>query len=255
MMQEAGGRVQSIEKAVKILEILAETGAPMPLREVARRTNLPKSTLHGIISTLRQTGLVEQSAEDGCYGLGLHLFELGCSASGSRDITAVSRPFLQSLATRAGETAFLAALDGTDSLLLEVTEAPNPLRVALGPGTRLPLHCTAQGKVFLAWNENLMRQVIRLQPVAYTPHTHVTAEQLQADAVATRERGYAVEDGEHRIGLRALAAPIPDADGLVRYAIGVVGMFRRVQSEEFTTAAHLTLEASRAIAASLQRRP
>ena len=246
MMQEAGGRVQSIEKAVKILEILAETGAPMPLREIARRTNLPKSTLHGIISTLRQTGLVEQSAEDGCYGLGLHLFELGCSASGSRDITAVSRPFLQSLATRAGETAFLAALDGTDALLLEVTEAPNPLRVALGPGTRLPLHCTAQGKVFLAWNENLKRQVIRLQPVA---------EQLQADAVATRERGYAVEDGEHRIGLRALAAPIPDADGLVRYAIGVVGMFRRVQSEEFTTAAHLTLEASRAIAASLQRRP
>ena len=76
MMQEAGGRVQSIEKAVKILEILAETGAPMPLREIARRTNLPKSTLHGIISTLRQTGLVEQSAEDGCYGLGLHLFEL-----------------------------------------------------------------------------------------------------------------------------------------------------------------------------------
>ena len=58
MMQEAGGRVQSIEKAVKILEILAETGAPMPLREIARRTNLPKSTLHGIISTLRQTGLV-----------------------------------------------------------------------------------------------------------------------------------------------------------------------------------------------------
>ena len=132
-MLEAGGRVQSIEKAVRILEILAEAGTPMPLREIARRTELPKSTLHGIISTLRETGLVEQSAEDGCYGLGLHLFELGCAASGSRNITAISRPFLQSLANRAGETAFLAALDGTDALLLEVTEAPNPLRVALAP--------------------------------------------------------------------------------------------------------------------------
>ena len=160
-MLEAGGRVQSIEKAVRILEILAEAGTPMPLREIARRTELPKSTLHGIISTLRETGLVEQSAEDGCYGLGLHLFELGCAASGSRNITAISRPFLQSLANRAGETAFLAALDGTDALLLEVTEAPNPLRVALAPGTRMPLHCTAQGKVFLAWNENAMRQVCR----------------------------------------------------------------------------------------------
>lgn len=254
MMQEAGGRVQSIEKAVKILEILAEAGTPMPLREISRHTGLPKSTLHGIISTLRQTGLVEQSAEDGCYGLGLHLFELGCAASGSRDITAISRPFLQSLASRAGETAFLAALDGTDALLLEVTEAPNPLRVVLGPGTRLPLHCTAQGKVFLAWNESLLRKVGRTEPIAYTPHTHITPEQLQADAVATRERGYAIEDGEHRIGLRAIAAPIPDASGTVRYAIGVVGMFRRVQSEEFSSAAHLTLEASRAIAASLQRR-
>ena len=109
-MLEAGGRVQSIEKAVRILEILAEAGTPMPLREIARRTELPKSTLHGIISTLRETGLVEQSAEDGCYGLGLHLFELGCAASGSRNITAISRPFLQGLANRAGETAFLAAL-------------------------------------------------------------------------------------------------------------------------------------------------
>ena len=79
-------------------------------------------------------------------------------------------------------------------------------------------------------------------------------EQIQADAAATRERGYAIEDGEHRIGLRAIAAPIPDADGRVRYAIGVVGMFRRVQSEEFLTAAHLSVEAARAIATSLQRR-
>lgn len=254
-MLESGGRVQSIEKAVRILEILAEAGTPMPLREIARRTELPKSTLHGIISTLRETGLVEQSAEDGCYGLGLHLFELGCAASGSRNITAISRPFLQSLANRAGETAFLAALDGTDALLLEVTEAPNPLRVALAPGTRMPLHCTAQGKVFLAWNENAMRQVCRGEPVAYTPHTHTTPEQIQADVAATRERGYAIEDGEHRIGLRAIAAPIADAEGRVRYTIGVVGMFRRVHSEEFSTAAHLTVEAARAIAASLQRQP
>ena len=254
-MVEAGGRVQSIEKAVRILEILAEAGGPMPLREIARRTALPKSTLHGIISTLRETGLVEQSAEDGCYGLGLHLFELGCAASGSRDITAISRPFLQELANRAEETAFLAALDGTDTLLLEVMEAPNPLRVALAPGTRFPLYCTAQGKVFLAWNENILRQICRSEPVAYTPHTHISPEQIQADAAATRERGYAIEDGEHRIGLRALAAPIADIDGKVRYAIGVVGMFRLVQSEEFATAAHLAVEAARAIAASLQRRP
>ena len=88
-MQEAGGRVQSIEKAVKILETLAAAEDPMPLRELARRTQLPKSTLHGIISTLRQTGLVEQSALDGRYGLGLHLFELGCAASSSRRITSL----------------------------------------------------------------------------------------------------------------------------------------------------------------------
>ena len=253
-MQEAGGRVQSIEKAVKILETLAAAEAPMPLRELARRTQLPKSTLHGIISTLRQTGLVEQSALDGRYGLGLHLFELGCAASSSRSITSVCRPFLQNLANRAGETAFLAALDGSETLLLEVAEASNPLRVALAPGTRLPLHCTAQGKVFLAWNENAMRQVCRGEPVAYTPHTHTTPEQIQADVAATRERGYAIEDGEHRIGLRAIAAPIADAEGRVRYTIGVVGMFRRVHSEEFTAATHLTQEAARSIAAALQRR-
>ena len=245
-MQEAGGRVQSIEKAVKILETLAAAEEPMPLRELARRTQLPKSTLHGIISTLRQTGLVEQSAQDGRYGLGLHLFELGCAASSSRSITSVCRPFLQNLANRAGETAFLAALDGNETLLLEVAEASNPLRVALAPGTRLPLHCTAQGKVFLAWNEALLRRQCRAGLTAYTPHTHITAD--------TREQGCAIEDGEHRIGLRAVAAPVTDPMGEVRYAIGVVGMFRRIQSEEFTTATHLTQEAARSIAAALQRR-
>ena len=253
-MQEAGGRVQSIEKAVKILETLAAAEDPMPLRELARRTQLPKSTLHGIISTLRQTGLVEQSAQDGRYGLGLHLFELGCAASSSRSITSVCRPFLQNLANRAGETAFLAALDGNETLLLEVAEASNPLRVALAPGTRLPLHCTAQGKVFLAWNEALLRRQCRAGLTAYTPHTHITAEQLTADAAVTREQGCAIEDGEHRIGLRAVAAPVTDPMGEVRYAIGVVGMFRRIQSEEFTTATHLTQEAARSIAAALQRR-
>ena len=145
-MLEAGGRVQSIEKAVRILEILAEAGTPMPLREIARRTELPKSTLHGIISTLRETGLVEQSAEDGCYGLGLHLFELGCAASGSRNITAISRPFLQGLANRAGETAFLAALDGTDAPLLEGTEAPHPAcRISARHPYAAALHRPGQG--------------------------------------------------------------------------------------------------------------
>lgn len=111
-----------------------------------RARELPKSTLHGIISTLRETGLVEQSAEDGCYGLGLHLFELGCAASGSRNITAISRPFLQSLANRAGETAFLAALDGTDALRWR---SPKPPTAACRISARHPyaaaLHRPGQG--------------------------------------------------------------------------------------------------------------
>lgn len=251
-MLEQEVKVQSIYKAVRILEIMAASKTPMALGEIAQQSGFPKSTLHGLISSLRELGLVEQSPLDGKYGLGLHLFELGCAVTATWDVTTVGKPYLQSIAQRIGQTAFIAVCDREDTLVLDQIEASNPLRVAVSSGTRMPLHCSSQGKLFLAYHEEpLLRHLIKKPLDAYTPHSLVTEEALRAECAAIREQGYAIENGEYRVGLRAVSAPIFSAAGEMCYAIGVVGMFRRVQSDEFAEAVQLVTEAARNISRAL----
>ena len=249
-----GNIILSVAKAMEVLQILSQAESPLSLKELATRCGYPKSTVFGLLTTMRAYDVAAQTP-DGKYTLGLRLFEYGRQVERSWDISLVARPYMEHLCQRTGASVMLSVCEGGSVITLDQVETRDNLRVVSDIGSRLPIYCTSQGKVFLAWNENAMRQVCRGEPVAYTPHTHTTPEQIQADVAATRERGYAIEDGEHRIGLRAIAAPIADAEGRVRYTIGVVGMFRRVHSEEFSTAAHLTVEAARAIAASLQRQP
>lgn len=251
-MPEREVKVQSIQKAVKILEIMAQSKQPMALGEIALRSGFPKSTLHGLISSLREQGLVDQSPLDGKYSLGLHLFELGCAVTATWDVTAIGKPYLQSIAQRISETAFIAVRDHDDTIILEQAEANNPLRVVVTAGTRLPMHCTSQGKLFLAYQEgSLLHHLARQGLATFTPHSLCTEEALQAECARIRENGYAVENGEYRIGLRAVSAPIYDASGDVCYAIGVVGMFRRIESDEFTGAVQLVCEAARNISRAL----
>lgn len=253
-MSEKDIKVQSVDKAVRVLDVLAEAGKPLSLGEIAQRTEIPKSTLHGLISTLRELRLVAQSQADGKYSLGLHLFELGCAVSGGRDVIALSRPYLQGIAQRVGETTFLATYDGEETIILDAIEALNPLRIAVATGSRLPLYCTSQGKLFLAHHDALQRRLRGRELAAYTPHSIIQHEALQGEYDKILRQGYSVEDGEYRIGLRAVSAPVFGADGTLQYAVGVVGMFRRVQSEEFQTAIRLVTEAAHSITEELQRR-
>ncbi|MCR5825090.1 MAG: IclR family transcriptional regulator C-terminal domain-containing protein, partial [Oscillospiraceae bacterium] len=112
---------------------------------------------------------------------------------------------------------------------------------------------TAQGKLLAAYLP-VQEQRRRLSGAALapcTPHTVTSPEQLLEDLRQVRAQGYAVEDGEYKIGLRAVAAPVTDASGEVRYALGVMGLFRRVQSEEFRNALRQTLACARQLSAAL----
>lgn len=251
-MAEQEVKVQSINKAVQILEIMAGKKCPMALGEIAELSGFPKSTLHGLVSSLRELGLVEQSPLDGKYSLGLHLFELGCAVTETWDVTSIAKPYLQNIAQRIGETAFIAVRDRDDTLILDQAEANNPLRVAVSSGTRMPLHATSQGKLFLAYHEEpLLRHAVKNGLFAFTPHTLITEEALRTECVHVREQGAAVEDGEYRIGLRAVSAPVFEASGEMTYALGVVGMFRRIQSDEFQNAVQLVTEAAACISHAL----
>ena len=116
-------------------------------------------------------------------------------------------------------------------------------------GARLPVYCTSQGKLFLAHvSQAESRRILHhteLKP--FTPHTLTDPEQFVPELARIRQQGYAVENGEYKIGLRSCSAPIRDASGNVRYALGCVGMFRQVYSDEFRQAIALICEGAQAI--------
>ena len=256
-MKTEGNHVQSVLKAMRLLDLLAAAGMPLPLQELARRAGWPKSTVHGLLSAMRENGVVDQSPEDGRYRLGVHLFELGSMVSRSWDAVSISRRYLQSIAAQTGESVHLAMLDRGEALLLESADTGNPLRVVAEKGTRFPLHCTALGKAMLAHLPDLeLHTVLQGKPlVSYTPHTIAEPVKINSVCEQIRRQGYAVEDGEYRIGLRAVAAPIFDVTGKVFHSIGVTGMFRRVNDETFLHAQQLVVQAAGMISAELGYHP
>lgn len=244
--------VHSVDKAMTLLEILLGHRGPMTLQELSVSSGYPKSTVHALLSTMREHAVVEQQS-DGRYGLGIRLFECGCAVSSAWDIGRLAHPHLEQLATVTDASAFLALLDGQNAISFDQAISATGLQVVPAVGGRMPLHATSQGKVLLSCLHD--REVYRLLEKggmqAFTPHTITDPNRFLADLAAVRERGYAVEDGEYRIGLRSAAAPVYDSSGQVRYAIGVAGLFRRVEAEDFRSAVGHLLHQARQLSIAL----
>ncbi|MBD5154498.1 MAG: IclR family transcriptional regulator [Oscillibacter sp.] len=247
------GKVQSVCKAMELLSCLGHAREPLSLGELSARTGIPKATAHGLLASMRLYAVVEQSAEDGKYRLGIRLFEYGCLVSRGWNILEAAAEPMNRVARETGETVSVSALDRGEVLVLDCADAHSDLRVVSEKGARLPLHCTSQGKLLLAYlPESRRKSLLRsCDFAAYTPHGHTNAVSLEAEVPKILARGYAIEDGEYRIGLRSVSAPVFDVSGQVAYAVCVVGMFRRINSPELERAAELLLEAAEQISFAL----
>ena len=252
MSEPEAKSIHSVTKAIRLLELLREAGKPLSLTELYAATGWPKSTIHGLLSTMREAGFIEQT-QSGRYWLGIRLFELGCAVSNAWDIASIARGPMQNICQTLGESVFLSVFDRAAVVTLAEEESHASLRVVSEVGARLPVHCTSQGKLFLAHvSQAECRRVLNLGELrAYTPHTLTSYAQFLPELARIREQGYAVENGEYKIGLRSVSAPVYDASGEVRYALGVVGMFRQVYTDEFRQAISMVCaaaaEVSRAI--------
>ena len=253
MSRQEAGRVQSVCKAMDLLSFLAQAGGPLTLGELSSRTGMPRATVHGLLAAMRPSAVVEQSPADGRYRLGIRLFEYGCAVSRGWNILEAAAGPMGWVAEETGETVSLAALDRGDVLILDRADAHSNFRVVSEKGSRLPIHCTSQGKLLLAYQPPAQqRQLLRqCDFTPYTPHSHTDTAALEAELAEIRLQGYAIENGELHIGLRSVAAPVFGVDGGVTYAICVVGMFRRINSPELEQATELLLEAARRISVEL----
>ena len=168
---ESGSRIQSVARALAILDTLAEARRELALHEIADRLGLPKSTTHGLISTLKDFAYVEQSAFTAKYKLGLRLFEIGSIVALGWDVRTVAAPTSRDSSRKCGN--IIVVLDKY-GVYIDKRETSESLRIASQVGMRLPAHCTGVGKVLMAYltAEERPRKSLRPRAFLATPATH-----------------------------------------------------------------------------------
>lgn len=253
-METRARRVYSVEKAIRLLDCFWQERSALSLRELEQLTGWAKSTIHGLLASMLDSGVLEQNSTDGKYRLGYHLFELGSAVSQSWDLPQLCAPYLQELVDRFGESAYLARLSGNE-LILALCEEPRGggFRVVSEPGTRLPLHCSCQGKAILAQKSSheAQRLLSRKELKRYTPCTIIQEEKLFAQLEQVRREGVAYETEEYKLGLKSVAAPIFDRSGQCTHAVAIICM-ASVEKETFASMAHAVAQTAREITERLQ---
>ncbi|MEU7743787.1 IclR family transcriptional regulator [Nonomuraea sp. NPDC052129] len=232
--------VQSVDRAIAILEILAREGATR-VTDLAVQLDVHKSTAFRLLAALEQGGLVEQSGDRGRYRLGFGVVRLAGAATAQLDLSKESRPVCLRLAETVGETVNIAVPQDGDAVNISQVRGPAAISGHNWVGQRTPSHATSSGKVLLAFG------ALRLpaEPARYTPSTLTEAGRLGLAEI--RERGWATTVEELEVGLNAVAAPIRGSDGSVVAAVSVSGPSYRLTPERLPEVGALLAEGAREI--------
>lgn len=204
------GGVQSVDRVLDLLEVMASAGGSMGLTQLAERTELPLPTVHRLTRTLVSRGYMRQlPARE--YALGPKLIRLGDSAT--KLIGAWAGPHLSELVASTGETANMAVLDGMMAAYVAQVPSPHSMRMFTEVGRQVHLHCTGVGKaLLLQLPDDAVRTLLaRAGMPSYTPNSHTHADSLLADLAESRARGFAIDEGEQEVGVRCFAVPIHGA--------------------------------------------
>lgn len=220
-VSRAPGAVQSLDRALDLLERLAHAEGPLGVGELAELTGLPQGTAHRLLQGLHLRGYVRRDAARK-YSLGTASLRLSDAAH--RSLVRVARPFLADLVRRSGETANIAVLEGDDVVYVGQVSSPHTLRMFAEVGRHVPPHSTAVGKVLLA-DQPIDRVTALLRRTGLAPRTSTTITDLGAflaELALVRERGWAVDEEEQETGVRCVAVPV-GPPGAVVAALSVSG--------------------------------
>ncbi len=245
------GGVQSVERTLDLLELLADAGGSLGLSQLSASSGLPMPTIHRLIRTLANRGYVRQE-QNRRYTLGPVLIRLGDTAG--RMLGTWARPCLVDVADRTGETANLAVLEGDEVVYLAQAPSRHAMRMFTEPGRRVLPHCTGVGKAILAQlPDSRVRDLVeRTGLPSRTPHTITEVGRLLAELAETRGRGYALDDGEQEIGVRCVAVPVAGTPSLT--AVSISGPHARITEPAIALAVPVLRRAAARISAELAQK-
>jgi len=245
--------IQSVDRAARILRALAAGSGRLGVSELSERLGLAKGTVHGLLRTLHDHGLVEQDADSDKYQLGPQLLQLSNRYLDLNELRARSLAWAELLATRAGEAVRVGVPHGNGVLVVHHVFRPDASLQILEVGAVLPMHATALGKAVLAYLPGPEREdVVAAGLPKLTGRTISTEAALGRELDAVRERGYAVEREEAVLGEVGVAAPIFGRMGALVGGIGVAGPSERLSGKARESAIATAVgEAARAISRDL----
>lgn len=245
--ESAPGRIQSVDRAIQVLELIGESGA-MGVTELSRELGVHKATASRLAATLAEHGLLERDATSDRYRLGISLVYLAGAVMAELDLVAVSRPVVQSLAETTGETVNLGVLHGGAVVCVDQAAGASSVMSVSWIGRRTPLHCTSNGKILLSAMEEADIAAELSSPLEQrTPNTIVDPAALREDLDHCRTRGYATTREELEVGLNAVAAPVRRADGRIVAALSVAGPAFRLRPIDLPRAGEETMAAAETI--------
>jgi DNA-binding IclR family transcriptional regulator len=239
-------------RALDLIEIVARAGRALTLPELAVLSRLPKPTLHRLCQRLESEGYLMREPGGRHFTSGPRLFRIGLDVLRS-SASAERHSILQELVNAIGETCNFTALVGNEILYLDRVEARWPLRLHLEPGSRVPMHCTASGKLILAamTPARRRRSIEAMELSAFTPQTITDRALFEAELTAIAQQGYSIDREEFLLGLVAIAVPVKDSGGATVAAVACHGPSARYTLDMARSHLPLLIQAADRLAATL----
>ena len=243
----------SVKKAFAILGAISSSKDGMGVSDLAKKLKMAKSTVHGMTSALEELGAAMRDPLTKKYKLGFALLEIGRSAYSQIDLQTSARPITEELMEKTRTSVFLGILNWDQVTILDIVESRRDLNITAPVGSTIPLFAGAVGKVFLAAmpEEQAAKMVKSKRLPRFTDNTIVDMNQYLDELRQVREKGYAVDDEEYLMGVRAVASPLIGL-GQLRSAIWAVGFKASLDDKKMQTLTGETHQAAEAISRRIQ---
>ncbi len=242
----SSGQVQSLSRALKLLNALSYHPQGLSLSELAREVGLPNSTAHRLLTTLQNERYVRFDGAHSTWMIGVQAFQVGSSFIRSRDLITIARPIMRRLMNTTGETVNLGIMDRCEIIYLAQVETRKMMRAIAGPGGRAYIHASGMGKALLAFSPDAVVDKIFncWDPRPLTARTITSETALRREMAAIRSRGFGIDDEETSIGLRCVASVIFDEHAEPIAGISVSGPAARITSQKLAQLGALVTEAA-----------
>lgn len=235
MVSVSGYRAPSVGRALKILELVAESKKGLGISELSRRLEISKGTVFGLCNQLEAGGALNRDPASKRFGLGPLVATLARRGFAQASLRDAAGPEMTKLCGQLDESVFLGVMGRGEVMVLEARQPPESIRISAGPGTRLPLLAGAVGKVFLAsLPPAQVDKILARSLPAHTPHSVTDPDEFRKQLNQVRKNGYALEQDEFLMGVWGVAASLGVAGGLpaALYVVGFSSTLKPGQLED-----------------------